>query len=60
MEQEWCLYTPALHEAQLVTCFMITAIGYAFCATMSTSIMTQLLGPKDQVGSHQFSKFHQQ
>jgi len=48
MEQEWCLYTPALHEAQLVTCFMITAIGYAFCATMSTSIMTQLLGPKDQ------------
>jgi len=46
--QEWCLYTPALHEAQLVTCFMITAIGYAFCATMSTSIMTQLLGPNDQ------------
>jgi len=48
MSQEWCLYTPALHEWQLVTCFFITAIGYAFCATMSTSIMTQLLGPKDQ------------
>jgi ceroid-lipofuscinosis MFS transporter 7 len=47
--QEWCRYTPAIHAEQLILGFMCIAIGYAFTATMSTSTMTQVLPPGQQV-----------
>lgn len=52
--QEWCRYTPAIHAEQLILGFMCIAIGYAFTATMSTSTMTQVLPPGQQVSYWSF------
>ncbi|XP_071529822.1 major facilitator superfamily domain-containing protein 8-like [Panulirus ornatus] len=47
-EQEWCISTPQLPEAQLIIAFTIVVIGYPVALAVQQSIFSKILGPKPQ------------
>uniref|UniRef100_A0A8D2CMZ9 Major facilitator superfamily domain containing 8 n=1 Tax=Sciurus vulgaris TaxID=55149 RepID=A0A8D2CMZ9_SCIVU len=48
IEQAWCLYTPVIHLAQLLTAGVLIGIGYPACNVMSYTLYSKILGPKPQ------------
>ncbi|KAF6095399.1 major facilitator superfamily domain containing 8 [Phyllostomus discolor] len=48
VEQAWCLYTPVIHLAQLLTSVVLIGIGYPSCSVMSYTLYSKLLGPQPQ------------
>lgn len=48
VQQAWCLYTPVIHLAQLLTAAALIGLGYPACNVMSYSLYSQVLGPEPQ------------
>ncbi|XP_075399937.1 major facilitator superfamily domain-containing protein 8 isoform X2 [Tenrec ecaudatus] len=48
IQQAWCLYTPVIHLAQLLTSATLIGVGYPACNVMSYTLYSKILGPKPQ------------
>ncbi|XP_012890320.1 PREDICTED: major facilitator superfamily domain-containing protein 8 isoform X3 [Dipodomys ordii] len=48
VEQAWCLYTPVIHLAQLLTSAGLLGIGYPACNVMSYTLYSKIIGPRPQ------------
>lgn len=51
VQQAWCLFTPVIHLAQLLTATALIGLGYPACNVMSYSLYSQVLGPEPQVSA---------